>query len=483
MKHASLFHNPMPWIPVISLGMIWLLVCSELALAAAHPLYPDPDRIRYRSLSFEPPPVERLLLENGLRLYILPDRELPLVQIRAVIGTGSMYDPPGQEGLAELTATTMRTGGAAAMSGDAFDEALESMAADFHVSINRDSATFSLSVLKKDLEQGFNLFSATLMQPSFEANKLVMGKDLKIEELRRILDDPQKLAFREFGRLMHEGSPRGRLPSNDSIHRILRDDLGRFHGLFFHPKNIMISITGDIESKEAKTLVERFLGKWTSPEGKPDSPPLPRPPEGNIFFLTKDVPQSIVIFGWKAPSKKDVQFYPFEVLDFIVGSGGFRSRIFQEIRTNLGLAYSTGSFYRANPDYGWFGAYAFTKSESTVRVSTRIREILNEMGNRTVPAVELERAKKAILNSFIFSFTSAEQISLQRLMLEYDGLPDDFFTAYRSKIGNVEAEDIRKMAVRYLSPGSAMMLIIGSEQVYQDISTSFGKVIRIHATF
>jgi zinc protease len=143
MTETNTFHNPSPRIPVISLGMIWLLVCSGLALAAAPPPFPDPDRIRYKSLSFEPPPVERVLLDNGLRLYILPDRELPLVQIKAVIRTGSMYDPPGQEGLAELTATTMRTGGTAGMSGDAVDEALESMAASIQVSVNRDSAIFS----------------------------------------------------------------------------------------------------------------------------------------------------------------------------------------------------------------------------------------------------------------------------------------------------------------------------------------------------
>jgi zinc protease len=483
MTLAPVFHNLSPRTSVISVGMICLLVYSGLALAAAPPRVPDPDRIRYKSLSFEPPHVERVLLENGLRIYILPNRELPLVQIKAVVGTGSMYDPPSQEGLAELTSTTLITGGTAGLSGDAVDEALESMAANFQVSTNRDSAIFSFSVLKKDLNRGFDLFSGILMHPSFEENKLLLGKDLKIEELRRIVDDPQKLAFREFGRLMHEGSSRGRLATNDSIHSIHRDDLLHCHKLFFHPGNIMISITGDIAINEATTLVDRCLGTWTSQEKKPGTPPLPRPREGNIFFLTKDVPQSIVIFGWPAPAKGDIRFYPFEVLNFIVGSGGFNSRIFQEIRTNMGLAYSTGSFYRANPDYGLFGAYAMTKSESTVKVCSKIRDILREMLERTVPQAELERAKKAILNSFIFSFTSAEKISLQSLMIEYDGISDDFLTAYRSKIGKVSAKDIRDAAVQYLSPDRAIVLIIGSELVYQDISANFDNVIRINATF
>jgi zinc protease len=484
MTHTAVFHNPLSRVPIIFLGMIWLLVCSDLPLAAAAPPpLPDPDHIRYQPLSFELPRVERVVLDNGVRLYILPDSELPLVQIKVVVGTGNMYDPPGQEGLAELTAATMRTGGKAGMSGDEVDEALESMAANFQISSNRDSTTFSFSVLKNNLDRGLDLFFGTLMQPSFEESKLILVKDLKIEELRRIADDPQKLAFREFGRLMHEGSPRGRLSTSKSIQTIGREDVLRCYRRFFYPKNIMISITGDIENKEAIIVVNRYLGAWRSQGDKPEAPPVPQPQGGNIFFLAKDVPQSVLIFGCLAPAKRDIRFYPFEVLDFIVGSGGFRSRIFQEIRTNMGLAYSTGSFYKANSEYGLFGAYAFTKSESVVKVSTRMREILREMGELSVSRAELEGAKKSILNSFIFSFTSAEQICLQRLMIEYDGMSDDFLTTYRSRIGNVKAEDIRDRAAQYLSPAKTIFLVIGSEQIYQDISANFGKVTRIDATF
>ncbi len=467
--------------------MIWmivsLLVCPESVMAATPLPLSDPDHLRYKPLLFEPPKVERVVLENGMCLYILPDKELPLVEIKVLVRTGGTYDPAGQEGLAELTGTTMRTGGISGMSGDAVDEALESMAANFHVSVNRDYSVFDFSVLKKDLDRGFDLFSKTLTQPVFEESKLTQAKDLKIEELRRISDDPQKLAFREFGRIMHEGSPRGRIVTGDSVRRIQRDDLLSCHRRFYHPKNIMLSITGDIETVETRKLIERHFGAWTSTEEKPAPPALPRPNEGNIFFLAKDVPQSIVIFGWLAPEKKSAQFYPFEVLDFIVGSGGFRSRIFQEIRTNLGLAYSTGSFYNAKSDYGLFGAFALTKSESTVQVATRIRNILKGISEKPVPLEELERARKAILNSFIFSFTSAEQIALQKLMIEYEGLPDDFLVTYRSKIGNVKAEDIRNVALRHLAPGREIILIVGSENVYRDISATFGKVIRIEAAF
>jgi len=463
---------------IFSLSLV--LVSFGIASAASPTALPDPNRIRYKPLSFEPPQAQRLRLENGLVLYILPDKELPLVKIKVVVRTGDMYDPAGREGLAELTATTMKTGGVAGLSGDAVDEALESIAATFDASVNRDSGNFSFSVLKKDLDRGFDLFSRILTQPSFEEIKLTLAKDLKLEELRRIADDPQKLAFREFGRLIHAGSPRGRLATSASIRAIQREDLLLCHSLFYHPENVMISISGDVDIQEAKLLIERYLGKWSSSGKKPEPPPLPRQRDGGIYFLTKDIPQSVAIFGWLAPAKKETQFYPFEVLDFIIGSGGFRSRIFQEIRTNLGLAYSTGSFYRAKGEYGYFGAYALTKSESTVKVISRIEEIIREAGRKPVSPEELDGAKKAMLNSFIFSFTSAQKIASQQLMIEYDDLPRDHLLTYRSKIENVNAADIRETAIR-LDPEKAILLIVGNETVYREVASKFGKVFRIEA--
>lgn len=461
------------------LYILCVVFSYPIASAATPPSLPDPDRITYKPLSFTPPKAERVTLDNGLVLYILEDHELPLVKITAVIRTGSMFDPPEKEGLAELTGKVMRTGGIKGMTGSALDETLESMAAILHTSINRDSGVFSLSVLRNDREKGLELFSRILMTPVFETEKLTLAKELKIEDLRRISDDPQKLAFREFGRLIHEGSPRGRLATANSINRIQRDDLIRFHQLFYQPKGIMISISGDIDRTEAETLVNRYFVNWQPTEEKVEPPPLPQPKEGKIYILPKDLPQSIVIFGWLAPAKKSAQFFPLEIIDFIVGSGGFRSRIFQEIRTNRGLAYSTGSFYNAKSDYGLFGAYALTKSESTVEVISLLRGIVKDIGQKPLLPKELEMTKSSILNSFIFSFTSANQIALQQLMIEYEDLPEDYLITYRDNISNVKTEDVRKAAGRYLDPEKAIILIIGNDAVCKEISASFKNVSNI----
>ena len=181
------------------------LAFGAIAHAAerAHVPLPKPDELKYRPIHFAPPRAERVLLDNGIILYVFEDNELPLLNISAVIRTGSNYDPMGKEGLAEITGAVMRTGGTEALSGNAVDEALDFFAGSLHISMNRDSGSINLSILKKDLDEGLNIFSQIITKPAFEENKLKLAKNLMIEELRRIADDPKKLAFREFKRVFY----------------------------------------------------------------------------------------------------------------------------------------------------------------------------------------------------------------------------------------------------------------------------------------
>ena len=457
------------------------LLYGTIAYAAerAHLPLPKPDDLKYRPIHFAPPRAERVLLNNGIILYIFEDNELPLLNISAVIRTGSNYDPMGKEGLAELTGTVMRTGGTSALTGDAVDEALDFFAGSLHISMNRDSGLINLSILKKDLDEGLNIFSQIITKPAFEENKLKVAKNLLIEELRRIADDPKKLAFREFKRVLYQNNPAGRFPSTTSVTNIRRDDLIEFHGRFFYPENIMISITGDISKEEAVAKIKQYLGSWNESRKYNVVPPIPAKQKGRIYFLTKNTPQSIIICANFAPGKNDQDTYPFEVLDFIVGSGGFKSRIFQEIRNNRGLAYSTGSFYTKRSEYGVFGAYAITESDSTAKVLSLLRSIVEDARIKSVDKKELAWATKSINNNFIFSFQSADQIARQQLMIEYDKLPPDYLATYRDKITKVQPEELKRVAMKYLSPDETVTFILGNESTYNQVLTTFGNVSRI----
>ncbi len=462
----------------------FLLLClafgstAHAAERAQVPL-PKPDELKYHPIHFTLPRADRVLLDNGIILYVFADSELPLLNISAVIRTGSNYDPIGKEGLAEIAGAVLRTGGTETLSGNAVDEALDFFAGSLHISMNRDSGSISLSILKKDLDKGLNIFSQIITEPAFEEGKLKLARNLKIEELRRVADDPKKLAFREFTHVFFENNPAGRFPSTSSINNIKRDDLIEFHRRFFFPENIFISVTGDISKEEAIAKIKQYLGSWNVSRNNYVIPPIPVKQKGHIFFLPKNTPQSIVICANFAPGRKEPDAYPFEVLDFILGSGGFKSRIFREIRNSRGLAYSTGSFYTKRSEYGIFGAYAMTESNSTAKVLSLLRSIMEDPRIRSVDKKELEWATKSISNNFIFSFQSADQISHQQLMIEYDKLPHDYLATYREKIGRVRPEELKRVALKYLFPDETVTFILGNEEAYNQVIASFGNVSRI----
>ena len=438
----------------------------------------SPDRLRYPPLHFSPPKPQRVILSNGMVLYILEDHELPILYVTAVVKTGHMYDPAGLEGLAELTGELMRTGGTKNLTADAVNEALDFMAATVEVSTGLESTSVDLSVFTKDREKGIDIFAQIMKEPAFSQDRIDIAKGLEVEALKRLRDDYTQLAFREFGKCFYRGDPRGRTASVSSFGRIGREDLLRFHRRYFQPANIMLAITGDISTAEALSLIGRHFDSWTGAGKQPESLPIPKGQPGGIHYLFKQVPQSVIIVGYPAPGRGDDDYYPFTVADFIIGSGGFRSLITQKIRSDQGLAYSAGSFYRSRSGHGVFAAYAITKSSTTTLVLSLIRDIIGTGPLKADDEERLSWAKRSLDNSFIFSFQSARQIAVQALMAEFEGLPGDYLARYRERIEQVQSGDLRRVARKYLS-GEAMTLILGDQNAFDQPLDLFGPVNRL----
>ena len=467
------------------LCILFFLAAATSVAAQSRPLHQSlhhslamarPESLTFPALQFKPPQAERIALQNGMTIYVLTDHELPLVNIHAVLKAGAYFDPEGKEGLAELTGTLLRTGGTERMSGTAVDEELETLAINIDLTAQMDNCSTNFSSLKNNLDRGIDILSQIMRQPVFEENKVQLARNLKMEELRRIGDDPQQFAFREFNRVLYRGNPRGRLPSLSSVEKITCADLHEFHQRFYTPDNIMVAITGDITKTEALILLEKYFGSWAKRGIPPEMLPPANSLKEGLFYLAKDVPQSVVITGRFAPAKKNVDFYPFTVLDFILGSGGFRSRIFQEIRTDQGLAYSAGSFYRPRSDFGVLGTYAMTKSSTTGKALSLLRSITEKVKNESISDADLAWAKKSLNNSFIFSFRSTEQMARQQMMLEFDQLPPDYLLTYQDRISRVTREDVARVAGRYLVPGQAITLIMGQGKDFDQPLSAFGTV-------
>jgi len=436
----------------------------------------SPQSIIYPILQYEIPKAQRITLDNGITVFLLEDHELPLVRMSVVVRTGSAYDPPEQPGLAELSCRAMRTAGTTALTGDELDDRLDRMAVNIVTGVDPEAAQFSLNTLKENLEPAVDLFSQILMTPRFDPEKVRIEKELALEGMRRIEDDPQEYAFREFRKHLYRGNPRGNQKTIASVGKLQVSDLIGFHRKYFYPENMMISVTGNINREEMVSLLSKYFQPAPVSQNVWNLPVPVIRGDGGIIVVRKETPQSIVLMGFAAPAKNSSDYHAFSILDFVLGSGGFRSRIFQDIRNNRGLAYSAGSFYKAKGDYGVLSTYGMTKTDSTMKVLDAMKSIVTDVGRSPLKPGEIIWAKKSIMNNFLFSFVSADQIAYQQMMIEYERLPEDFLQNYRQKIRKVDSGDIQSLAGKYLRPEQAIVLILGDEKRFDQPEKASGLV-------
>jgi predicted Zn-dependent peptidase len=439
--------------------------------------FTSPESLAYPVLEYRIPEAKRIALDNGMILYWLGDHELPIIRMSVLVRTGSAYDPPDQPGLAELSCRAMRTAGTLHWRGDELDDQLDRHAIHISCRTDLELVRFSLNTLKENLEEAVELFSEIMTTPRFDPKKVLIEKELMLEEIRRIEDNPQEFAFREFRKHLYRGNPRGNQKSIPSISGIQVADLADFHHEYFYPENMMIAVTGDISLEETiRVLSSRF----PSPSRKHRIAPLPAPDlrsDGRVIIIPKEIPQSVVLAGFAAPAKNTSDYHAFSILDFVLGSGGFRSRIFQEIRNDLGLAYSAGSFYSARTEYGVLSAYSMTKTDTTLRVLDAMKSIITDVAGSLLKPEEVRWAQRSITNNFLFSFANAEQIVHQQMMSEYEGLPEEFLIQYRQNIQKVKPLEIKALAARYLRLDQATILILGDEKGFDHPVRNTGAAI------
>lgn len=212
----------------------------------------DYEKLKYPKLGdIVMPQIEQATLPNGMRLFLVEDHELPLINVSAVIRTGSIYEPADKIGLASITGEVMRTGGTAARTGDELDEELERMAASVETAIGLNSGSASVSVLKEDIDKGLAILADVLMNPEFREDKIFLSKMQAKSMIARRNDDVRAIAGREFDKLIYgPDSVYARQEEYATIDSITRDDLIAFHKRFFAPNNIMLAVCGDFNTDE-----------------------------------------------------------------------------------------------------------------------------------------------------------------------------------------------------------------------------------------
>lgn len=433
---------------------------------------------------FKPQEPKRIQLPNGMVIFLQEDHELPLIDGVIRIRGGSRDEPADKVGLTSIYGEVWRTGGTTSKSGDQLDDFLESRAARVETSGGIDSTFLSWSSLKEDFDQVFPVILDLLQHPAFRQDKITLAQRQIASAISRRNDDIDDIAGREAAKLAYgPENPYARTAEYYTISAVTRDDLLNWHKQTVAPNNMMLGITGDFDSAAMeRRLREAFAGL---PKGQPftSSTIAFHEPKPGIYFIEKgDVNQSEISMVDLGIERKNPDYYAVVAMNEILG-GGFASRLFSNLRTKQGLAYSVGGGVGSGFDHPGITNFGMgTKSGSTARGVEALKEQIEELIKGGVTEAELKRAKDSILNSFIFEFDSKDKVLAERMRYEFYGYPPNFLELFRAGIEKVTTADVDRVAHKYLHPENLAVLVVGNSKDFDRDLSSFGKVTSIDIT-
>jgi len=467
-------------IPFLILTAILTAFLSPLVSSAAAEIPERPEKISFPALKYEPPRAAdyRVQLKSGPVAYVVPDRELPLVNISVHVRTGQYLEPAGKEGLAALTGWLLAHGGAGTNTAEQLEERLAFLAADLNTGIGDTEGVVSLNLLSKDLDEGLGILRDVLFAPRFQEDKIKLRKEQLLQDMKQRNDNSATIEAIERSRLAYgENFWANRLSTAASLEGITRRDIEVFHYQWFWSSNFVIAVSGDFERGEMIAKLEKvFNGRPNIamreyiPAGKlADIPTNTAFAAPGVYVVDKpDVNQGRVSLVLPGLRRDDPDYHAVSMMNEILGGGGFTSRIVNRVRSDEGLAYSAGSKFPGGVYFPASFTAAFQTKSRTVPYATSI--VLDEMKKiaaQPVTAAELQAAQSATIERFPRAFATKKQVAAALAAEEFSGrykTDPQYFQNYRKSIAAVTVADVQRVAQKYLTPDKLVILIVGKKE-------------------
>lgn len=466
--------------------MTRILATAALAWAAlAAPVGAAVDKSIFDPRKLPTPPIgripavnpERMVLPNGAVVYLLEDRSLPTVYGIAYFPSSPALVPAERAGLASVVGDVIRDGGTARNTGDYLDDRLAAIGANLTSNVGATQASTGFRCLTENTAEVVALWADMTRVPAFPDDKIELSKVALRQSIASRNDEMMSMLMRTARHAVYgKDSPWARMPEYATVEPISAADCRTMHAQVFVPERMVIAIYGDFRSADMRKLLLAQWGDWKrSGTAKPVLPPTPESVEPKLVFAPKDdVTQSGVILAQPGSLASDPDYAALQVLEQGLG-GGFSSRMFSYIRTARGLAYSTG----ANAGTGFespgvFTAFSLTRSDSTLVALGLVRDQITAVTREPFSAQELETAKQAVVNGFVFNFEDPSQSLFRAAYYEAIGYPADFLQRYQKSLDEVTAEGVLAAAKRKITPGAQVAIVVGREKDFEGTLESTG---------
>ncbi len=433
--------------------------------------------IELDSLTYPPlgainlPEIEEVKLDNGMRLYLLEDKTLPLIEASVRINGGSYLESAEQIGLSSMLGELLRSGGTEKWSADELDELLEGIGASAETTSDIISGGLKLMMLSSQKELAIEVMAEILRRPRFEESRFEQAMIGFKSMISRRNDQPDDIGSREFEKLIYgPDSVYARHSEYATLKAITREDLKAFHQRVYRPENVQMAIWGDFSRKDILALVKKYFGDWE--KGKE---PLPEFPKVDYSFDKRaavvdlpDAKQANAYIGHVGGRLFDEDHPHRIVMNNILGVG-FGSRLFNQVRSKAGLCYQVYGVYTANLSYpGMFYNYVATKNETAGKAVRMIMDEIKRFQKEPPTAEELKAAKDRYLNSFVFNFDEKQKVIERLVYYDFFNLPRDFLNKQKEMVEATTAENVLAAANKYLKPDSMRILVVGNQKAFDE---------------
>jgi len=412
--------------------------------------------------------LHRAELSNGMRVLVLEDSRLPRVQLGVVARRGAGIVAPERAGLAKFTAELMERG-AGDQGALELAAVVDNLGASFGVSVGWDSVAAGVSGLSRDLETLFAVLTDVVRRPRFEAEEAERVRAEQLAGLEKDKDSPHVLATRSFQATLYPGHRYG-LPlagTPEAVAELGKEDAREFHAGVFSAKNTLFFATGDLKVADVLRRVETGFGDWPAgsvPEPGP-SPPTPAPAERRIVLVDRpDLVQAQIVVGHEGISRTDSERLAASLMNTVLGSGGFSSRLMNRVRAEEGLTYSVSSYFAMRRHPGPFGVSTFTRVPEVRRVVDLLLSELSRVRSDPPTPEEVANAQSQQAGQFSLGLETSSAVASSLVDLDVYGLPEDSLDTFRGRIRALTAEDTARAARDLVHPARAAILVVGPRE-------------------
>jgi len=418
-------------------------------------------------------------LGNGLRVIVLENHKLPTFTMQMVVLSGGLNDPAGQPAVAQYTAAMLKEG-TKTRAGKQIAEAIESLGASINATAGLSSQTSSITAggLTENFDQIMELFADVILNPSFPADDLNKLKTRAVSQLRFQRSQPGFLASEMFSKVMYGAHPAGRVaPTPAQIQSLTPEALKQFHATYYKPNNAIFAIVGDVKPAEVVANLEKAFGAWRRGDvPAPDLPKVNEPGASKIYLIDRPgSEQTNLILGNLAIERNNPDYYALDVMNQVLG-GGASARLFLNLREDKGYTYGAYSGFTAAKYRGVFRATTEVQTGVTKGSMDELIHEFKRIRDEKTPDDEFDRAKRTIVGSFALQLESPESLLGDIITQKIYSLPADYWDTYPQKIAAVTADDVQRVARKYLDLTKLQIIAVGDAKQINDVMKQFGGV-------